>query len=333
MSGVHVLDHHFASMDEFICGLTGLGVEASVCQLDTSLKPASFTMASSESTRLFRFDIGNCAHHLLGPEPGCETFGILVGEQAPTRIGSREFGPTQILRIDPETGLDALLQPGFSGYTVSVRQKRLQQLGALDGRFGQFGGPPRTLPPSLQRVLRHGLSWSIAEAQSLGATAELEQFLEYELPRLMLLAWSTQQADSIDRSSLAGRSRARERALHHIWHKGKQSMNVAQLCIASASSYSSLERAFREYFGLSPKQYLIRHQLSRVRQSLVDARGRRSVTEVAHEWGFNHMGKFATSYRLQFGELPSETTRGMRQISVAMAPQQAAVESVPTVFR
>jgi len=32
-----------------------------------------------------------------------------------------------------------------------------------------------------------------------------------------------------------------------------------------------------------------------------------SVTEVALSCGFNHLSKFAKSYRERFGELPSET--------------------------
>nr|WP_289711683.1 helix-turn-helix domain-containing protein [Escherichia coli] len=35
----------------------------------------------------------------------------------------------------------------------------------------------------------------------------------------------------------------------------------------------------------------------------------RNLTELALDFGFAHLGRFAEQYRRQFGELPSETLR------------------------
>ncbi|WP_207954623.1 helix-turn-helix domain-containing protein [Saccharopolyspora elongata] len=37
--------------------------------------------------------------------------------------------------------------------------------------------------------------------------------------------------------------------------------------------------------------------------------GADSVSDVAHRWGFTHLGRFASSYRKRFGVHPSQTLR------------------------
>jgi AraC-like DNA-binding protein len=32
-----------------------------------------------------------------------------------------------------------------------------------------------------------------------------------------------------------------------------------------------------------------------------------SVSNVAHRWGFVHLGRFSSAYRRRYGELPSQT--------------------------
>jgi AraC-like DNA-binding protein len=51
-------------------------------------------------------------------------------------------------------------------------------------------------------------------------------------------------------------------------------------------------------------------KLERVHACLSDAScAVRSVTELAMDYGFLHLGRFSEVYRQRFGELPSETFR------------------------
>jgi len=60
---------------------------------------------------------------------------------------------------------------------------------------------------------------------------------------------------------------------------------------------------------VTPKQYLQATRLGCVRKELCRNGSAVKITDVAAEWSFWHMGKFAADYRRQFGELPSETLR------------------------
>jgi AraC-like DNA-binding protein len=44
-------------------------------------------------------------------------------------------------------------------------------------------------------------------------------------------------------------------------------------------------------------------------QDLRTSKSKNKVSEVAIDWGFNHLGRFAKQYKRMFGKLPSETFR------------------------
>jgi transcriptional regulator GlxA family with amidase domain len=59
---------------------------------------------------------------------------------------------------------------------------------------------------------------------------------------------------------------------------------------------------------MSPGQYIRAHRLMSVNRKLIHAnRNGDSITRIATDHGFTHLGRFAGAYREQFGELPSET--------------------------
>ncbi len=75
-------------------------------------------------------------------------------------------------------------------------------------------------------------------------------------------------------------------------------------------STRSLYALFERQLGESPRQYIRRLRLERIRACLEDPGCRvRNLTELALDFGFAHLGRFAEQYRRQFGELPSETLR------------------------
>ena len=78
---------------------------------------------------------------------------------------------------------------------------------------------------------------------------------------------------------------------------------------AAGVSWRTLDNAFREPFGVPPKQYLQATRLDGVRKELRRRGSSAKIADIANHWGFWHMGQFASDYRRHFGELPSETTR------------------------
>lgn len=85
---------------------------------------------------------------------------------------------------------------------------------------------------------------------------------------------------------------------------------VAELCDACEVPRRTLNRAFQDALGIGPATYVRRLRLNRARRAL-QRKGKRSTTVsgVALELGFWHLGRFAEQYNELFGESPHETVR------------------------
>lgn len=110
--------------------------------------------------------------------------------------------------------------------------------------------------------------------------------------------------------------RRRVQAHRHIVNKAREyalastlePVTIPDLCRAIGISRRNLQLCFNEQMGVSPAHYLKAIRLIRVRRELRDVfNDTVKVHDVACKWGFWHMSSFAASYKMMFGELPSET--------------------------
>jgi transcriptional regulator GlxA family with amidase domain len=96
--------------------------------------------------------------------------------------------------------------------------------------------------------------------------------------------------------------------------------SVDRLASALGLSSRTLHRALRRELGVSPMRLLRRVRLAQARADLEGAGRETSVTGVAFDCGFNHLGRFAGEYTRRFGESPSETLRRARRRQAGSAP-------------
>lgn len=83
---------------------------------------------------------------------------------------------------------------------------------------------------------------------------------------------------------------------------------IPELCDIAQLSERNLQYGFREYLGITPIRYLRLVRLNGVRRELLIASPEAvKVMDVALNWGFVELGRFAGEYRQLFQELPSET--------------------------
>jgi AraC-like DNA-binding protein len=105
------------------------------------------------------------------------------------------------------------------------------------------------------------------------------------------------------------RPRTLRRAQEHVHAHFAAPLGVTDIALAAGSSVRRIQETFAEHLDMSPMTYLRNVRLDHVHRLLVEGRG--TVTDVAQECGFSHLGRFSAAYRERFGELPSQTLLGL----------------------
>jgi transcriptional regulator GlxA family with amidase domain len=85
-----------------------------------------------------------------------------------------------------------------------------------------------------------------------------------------------------------------------------QSVTLIELTTASSVSVRSLNNLCGLEYCQSPMERLRNLRLEAARERLL-SNNQVSVTQVSLDYGFSHMGRFASYYRQRFGELPRIT--------------------------
>lgn len=102
----------------------------------------------------------------------------------------------------------------------------------------------------------------------------------------------------------------------YIHANADQPITMKDFVAVANVSARSIHYTFSKYRGYSPKSFLRSVRLARAREKLLTADVGESVTGIALDCGFGHLGRFSTDYRKRFGESPSETLR-RRQLTQA----------------
>jgi AraC-like DNA-binding protein/tetratricopeptide (TPR) repeat protein len=102
--------------------------------------------------------------------------------------------------------------------------------------------------------------------------------------------------------------------------------DVPALARACNVTPRTLQRHFREFLGQSPTEVLRDIRLDRVRRELLLGRDNVTVSDLATRFGFTHLGRFSTWYRVRFDETPAATLRRARK-NIAR-PREPAVPMV-----
>lgn len=100
-----------------------------------------------------------------------------------------------------------------------------------------------------------------------------------------------------------------KRAADYIQAHFNAEITIGDIVGATGVPGRTLFKQFKDHKGVSPMQYLRNIRFDRVRKSLLAAEPGASITKIAMEVGFAHMGRFAVEYRRRFGESPSDTLR------------------------
>ncbi|WP_162943979.1 MULTISPECIES: AraC family transcriptional regulator [unclassified Rhizobium] len=211
----------------------------------------------------------------------------------------------------------------------------------LDERRGHMGIAFEK--SAMIRQLSELLDAPVLDDLEMGGTVDLMTQRGAQIAALGSLIWQNLTADDADRSSPAFSERLLQammiallevvphnysmqlrkpvspampkqmkRAIEYMHANVGADIRIAEIAREAGTSVRSVQAAFQQFKNMTPLNYLRMIRLQGVRRALLDCGPSRPVAEMARDWGFSHMGRFAALYHQAFGEMPSETARRPR---------------------
>ena len=312
------IGREFDDFDELSELIFGWGLDWR--QLDCGPFHATLQQVQTPSSLLIRFRFGRKFHQGGTPPAGVRTFAI-IGERSPALEWRGTMRPSEDIVVFPaDDGFEWVSHPDFHGDAVSVSEDRIrsvaQNLGLPDPLEilpdGQaiMASDPRRVHEIRRRVTK--LHMAAANHRNVTRDELTWNKLEFEVVAALVKVFTAGLLTESRSPGPALRNRALRLALEYIEGHADEPPTVEDICRASGASERTLEYAFRDRFGVTPKRYLQATRLQKVRRDLSHSEPNASISEIAATWGFWHMGQFAEDYQRQFGELPSETRRRAR---------------------
>ena len=251
------------------------------------------------------------------PPPGVRTFGIPTTNCLPF-IWRNKFSSGNTIQIyKPSTELEMFTHPFFEAIDVSISEEDfnilIQQLGypELDKLIGTR--EMVICHPEVMKQLRDALQTICTivdnKPDSLRYDIGLQDLIKYDLPQL--LAQAVMTADTKDiKIAPVQRSRALKLAIDYVKQTPQDQVSISQFCSDNDINVRTLQRAFLDQYGITPKSYAKAYHLNIIYKKLLQSNASFTrIADIASTHGFWHMSQFATDYRRHFGELPSETLK------------------------
>jgi AraC-like DNA-binding protein len=174
--------------------------------------------------------------------------------------------------------------------------------------FPRWTKPPA---PVASRLLQlHEAAGHLAKtAPDILAKPEVARAIEEALVEAMILCLTEGHLDDV-RNVHRYRATVMRRLEEVMTSTPDRPLYMPQLCKTVGASYTTLRDCCQEYLGMSPKRYLWLRRMHLVRRALKSADAEKTtVTEIATDYGFWELGRFAGAYRSLFGEPPSAALR------------------------
>ena len=180
---------------------------------------------------------------------------------------------------------------------------------ALWTKRAKFGGPGSRWLSLLDYVAR-----TISADLPLSPDGPLGRHLEEMLCLELLMQWARCAGVSLRDGARSAAPRYVRQAEEILTAEARNAPLIGDVARRVGVSARTLSEGFRRFRGLSPRDFLAARRLEGLRGDLQSASAERTVTQVAHDWGYANIGALADVYRARFGELPSQTRYTARSI-------------------
>ena len=303
------------------------GARAAIAQ---SYFPTRLDLRSATAPYEFRFvghthstlTVGD-AYYTSGMNIGIEEVGsVYVNIATGGGLLARHRG--QVVQVDPSRGVvfqatgDVAMTTSddYSSLAVKVAPGALED--ALEAILGRPVMQPLALGPMIDLRTRAGAGWArlvrllVAEAGPGGvASSEMVAApLREAVLHGLLRAVDHPYRDALDAPAPSFGPAALRRVVDAVEADPTRDLTLTDMARIAAVSVRTLQELYRRHLDTTPTEHLRRTRLARAHQQLrTSDPTETTVSAVARQWGFVHIGRFARAYRARYGEPPSATLR------------------------
>jgi transcriptional regulator GlxA family with amidase domain len=145
----------------------------------------------------------------------------------------------------------------------------------------------------------------------LAAETALDEFVL----TLLLRSHPHNYSEDLQRPERNPSSRLVRRAVQFIEEHPSCDLTIPKLAAGVGASVRTLQAGFRQWRDITPTEYLRNVRLQRVRDELLQGDEVTTVTGVALDHGFLHLGRFSQHYKAAFSESPATTLAKSRRLA------------------
>ncbi|MFI2428624.1 AraC family transcriptional regulator [Streptomyces sp. NPDC018955] len=301
-----------------------MGVGASYCwhELTVTGRPVQFhavqTQVSLGEIAIHRLSYGAPVH--VEPVP----LGNWVLVSAPLRGAltirsgrvERTLAVGESVAIDPYRPFSLTWETDCQLQTIRLPRHVVEEAAEVAGvasegtvRFG-IGAP---VTPMAARSWQAVTALLKQEATQQGAFSRFPLLTEQLTRTLAMALVNTHPVVDADEGGRPGRvlPRALRRAVELVEREPETDLSIPVLAAAASLSPRALQEGFRRHMDMTPTEYVRRVRMARAHDMLAqaDPQSGVSVTQIACQWGFTNLGRFARDYQRHYGQLPSTTLR------------------------
>lgn len=214
---------------------------------------------------------------------------------------------------------------------LSVRIKRQAVENRLSELLGRAVEEPIVFSMVMEVNSGHGLSWyhllcQVIQQLSLNSSILQHKIVSANYESLLinglLFGQPHNYSDELRRCGEVSIPTYLQRAKRFILGNLREEINLDDIVHYSETSHSRLHNGFKQYLGMSPINYLVSARMNGARQDIINRKPHQTISGIAMDWGFSHLGRFSKKYKETYGESPSETPSRTRAAAISGKKQR-----------
>jgi AraC-like DNA-binding protein len=298
--------------DEYAAAIRGQSVELVSANLDKF--EGSVTWVRLDRSQMERGGENRGVLARTTSSPGRVTFGFLKPTSSDIIRNATTVSPHELAVIGPDQHSSLRSQEGCEWATMSLAVDDFTtSYRTLLGADLEVSNEIRFVRPLQQLMARlqaiHEAIVVVAKATpAIIARAEATLAVEHALVGAVIASVADRSHQRLDKNPHHTRILARFQET--LAQNSDRPMYMAEICSSIGVAGRTLRAVCSDYLGMSPQRYLHQRRLHLARRALLSATcATTNVTDIATQFGFWELGRFAVAYRCAFGESPSATLR------------------------